>query len=60
MYYSVSYDVIACDDFVPETVTRTFDSIFDAVDYWADCKDTESNCVLSSASLNDEADDLPF
>jgi len=60
MCYSVSYDVISSDDFVPETVTRTFDDFVDAVGYWAECSETEDNCVISLTQLNDQADDIPF
>lgn len=60
MFYSVSYSAYVCDDGVAETVTRTFDSVFDAIDYWADCSETESDCVISQVELNEDDDDLPF
>ena len=60
MSYTVSYDVFACDDGCPEQVTRHFDEFVDAVSYWADCSETEDNCVISLASLNDESNELPF
>jgi len=60
MFYTVSYDVFACDDGVAETVTRHFDDFVDAVGYWAECSEAENNCVISLASLNDEPNELPF
>ena len=60
MFYSVSYSAHVCDDGIAETVTRTFDSVFDAIDYWADCSETEDNCVISQVELNEESDDIPF
>jgi len=60
MSYSVSYSAYVCDDGVAETVTRTFVDFVDAVRYWAECSETESDCVISQASLNDEAEELPF
>ncbi len=60
MFYSVSYSAYVCDDGVPERVTRLFDDFVDAVGYWADCSETEDDCVISLASLNVEPDELPF
>lgn len=60
MFYSVSYDVIACDDLVPETVTRYFDDFVDAVGYWAECSETEDNCVISLTNPSDETIEVPF
>ena len=60
MFYSVSYSAYLCDDGVPERVTRLFEDFADAVGYWADCSETESDCVISLTSLKDDPDDLPF
>ena len=60
MFYSVTYSAFVCDDGVPERVTRLFDDFVDAVGYWAECSETEDDCVISLTSLNDEPDDLPF
>jgi hypothetical protein len=60
MFYTVSYLAYVCDDGVPERITRHFDEFVDAVGYWAECSETEDDCVISLASLNEEADALPF
>tara|TARA_B100001093_G_scaffold379528_1_gene364898 strand:- start:874 stop:1056 length:183 start_codon:yes stop_codon:yes gene_type:complete len=60
MFYTVSYDVFACDDGVAETRTCHFEDFVDAVGFWAECSETEDNCVISLASLNQKADDIPF
>ena len=60
MYYSVTYLAYACDDGLPERIIRFFDDFVDAVGYWAECSETEDDCVISLASLNEQEDDLPF
>ena len=60
MFYSVSYSTYICDDGVAERVTRLFDDFVDAVGYWAECSETEDDCVISLASLNEQPDELPF
>ena len=60
MFYSVSYSAYVCDDGLPERVTRCFDDFVDAVGYWAECSETEDDCVISLASLNEDDDDVPF
>ena len=60
MFYSVSYLTHVSDDGVPERVTRLFEDFVDAVGYWAECSETEDDCVISLASLNEDDDDVPF
>jgi len=60
MFYTVSYLAYVCDDSVPERVTRHFDDFADAVGYWAECSETENECIISLASLNEDDDDVPF
>ena len=60
MFYSVSYSACVCDDGVPERVTRYFEDFVDAVGYWAECSETEDDCVISLASLNEDDNDVPF
>ena len=58
MFYSVTYSAYVCDDGVPERITRLFEDFVDAVGYWAECSETEDDCVISLAALDDL--DVPF
>jgi len=60
MSYSVSYSQYVCDDGVAQRVTRLFDDLVDAINYWAECSETEDDCVISLASLNELHNILPF
>ena len=61
MKFIVSYDSYACDDGVAEQVNKYFTDFFEACDYYADCSETEDNCVIS-VKLEEEAsaEPLPF
>ena len=59
MFYCVSYSAYVSDDGVFESVLRFFEDFVDAIDYWAECSETEDDCVISLASLNEDVD-VPF
>ena len=60
MYYSVSYLTFASDDGLPERIIRFFEDFVDAIQYWAECSETEDDCLIQLESYNERDYDLPF
>ena len=60
MKFIVSYDHIACDDLVPETVSSSFTDFFRACDYFAECEETEDNVRISVVNEGEYLGDIPF